>query len=172
MESFLLTQFSMDLLNTAQLQYMACDLELLETISQISSLHHLVRFCLLVDLWLLDQHAHTFLNLESYRTISLGMFYLEHFITSRKTLSIRVVEDLSDRTARFPHDNATYANTIKCFDLQVLVEHFNPVDNNTGVLELGVTTINFSLDLNIFKLLHGHGRWAIPLDKGIFKEIP
>ncbi|GJR99997.1 hypothetical protein Tco_0316506 [Tanacetum coccineum] len=26
--------------------------------------------------------------------------------------------------------------------------------------------------VNIFKLLRGLGRWAIPLDKGLFEEIP
>ncbi|GKC54757.1 hypothetical protein Tco_1077502, partial [Tanacetum coccineum] len=26
--------------------------------------------------------------------------------------------------------------------------------------------------VNAFKLFCGHGRWAVPLDKGLFKEIP
>ncbi|GKE15551.1 hypothetical protein Tco_1423128, partial [Tanacetum coccineum] len=26
--------------------------------------------------------------------------------------------------------------------------------------------------VNIFKLIRGLGRWAIPVDKGLFKEIP
>ncbi|GJS73691.1 hypothetical protein Tco_0706532 [Tanacetum coccineum] len=40
---------------------------------------------------------------ESYRTISLGMLHLKHFMTSRKTLSIRVAEDLSNMYLRFHH---------------------------------------------------------------------
>ncbi|GJS87448.1 hypothetical protein Tco_0770084 [Tanacetum coccineum] len=69
------------------------DLELHEIINLASILRHLCNALSSFDQHIsLDQHAHTIGYLEIRLTISLDNLYLEHFLSLRKMLCIRVAE--------------------------------------------------------------------------------
>ncbi|GJZ61980.1 hypothetical protein Tco_0618117 [Tanacetum coccineum] len=106
------------------------DLELYEIINLASSLDHLYDSLLSCILVSLDKHAHTFPFLKSCVTISLDMLYLEHFMTSRKTLSIRVAEDFAQSVGS---SNATASDSLYLLVLIIRTSQSRQHDNNESV---------------------------------------